>query len=135
MVSLSPAVPVQGKVMARTEPGLALPLSHLRRLLRRCPGDAQIWKQPLEIRFVRLKTLARFKPTRADRARRGRYLRPSQTSPAIIYVGDGPDKDQSLLHEWLHHQDEVIGRNHRSEATIEAAARRCRVGTPLKKQP
>ena len=121
---LGPTLPVQGKVVARAEPGIPLPLSRLRRILRRCPVEKGSWAQALEIRLVSVATMATFKPTRPDHARRGRYLRASPPHPAMIYIAKGPDLNLSLLHEWLHHQDAVVGRE-RTEAAIEMAAKAC----------
>ena len=129
VVSLGPPLPVQGRVIARAEPGVPLPLSRIRRVLRRCPGKDSTWKRPLEIRLVSAATLSQFKPSRADHARRGRYLIGSPKSPAIIYLAQGADLDLSLLHEWLHHQDAIAGK-HRSEAAIEAEAKRCAMERP-----
>ncbi|MEC7751523.1 MAG: hypothetical protein VX405_08470 [Myxococcota bacterium] len=133
-VSLSPPVPVIGRIIARSEPGVPLPLSRIRRLLKRCLGPVTPWAHDLEIRWVSLGTLSKFNPRRADNARRGRYLRKSPKSPAIIYVGEGRDANHSLLHEWLHHQDELQGR-HRSEEAIEAAAAQCLANVPPQNSP
>jgi hypothetical protein len=126
-IDLGPPRPVAGSIVYRLQHGVQAKPIKLKALLVRCArqvNQAFPTQQALEIRLVQAGWLTASFPTPKGLKRRGRYYPAQGAHPALIYAQVGPDVAQSIAHEWLHHLDQMKGRQ-RPERTIEQEGKRC----------